>query len=81
MENRAEVEDRSGSAGWGVHFFLDEYYLNPTLYNLAKKGGYLFDFWGRVLLRFEVGLGLGSFFGVSWSSYLQSYLESFPNPT
>jgi hypothetical protein len=24
---------------------------------------------------------LGSFFGVSWSSYLQSYFKSYPNPT
>ena len=38
-------------------------------------------FWGGGLARFEVGLGLGSFFGVSWSSYLQSYFESYPIPT
>ncbi len=42
MEDRVEVEDRLGGAGWVVHFFLDEYYLNPTLYNLAKKGGIFF---------------------------------------
>jgi hypothetical protein len=35
MEDGAEVDDRFGGAGRGVHFFLDESYLNPTLYNLA----------------------------------------------
>ncbi len=35
MEDGAEVEDMLGGMGRGVHFFGDEYYLNPTLYNLA----------------------------------------------
>ncbi len=35
MEDGAEVEDRLDGAGRAVHFFLDESYLNPTLYNLA----------------------------------------------
>ncbi len=35
MEDGAEVEDRLGGAGRDVHFFFDESYLNPTLYNLA----------------------------------------------
>jgi hypothetical protein len=35
MEDGVEIEDRLGGAGRVVHFFLDEYYLNPTLYNLA----------------------------------------------
>ena len=42
MEDGAEVEDRLGGAGRGPHFFLDENYLNPTLYNLAKKRGQFF---------------------------------------
>jgi hypothetical protein len=81
MEDGAEVEDRLGGVGRGVHFF----WMNPTSILpstiLPKKGGNFFDFWGRFLLQFEEGLGLGSFFGVSWSSYLQSYLESYPNLT
>jgi hypothetical protein len=67
----------------------DKFWMNPTSILpstiLPKKGGYFFDFWGRFLLQVKVGLGLGSFFGVSWSSYLQSYLKSYlksyPNPT
>ncbi len=43
MEDRVEVEDRRGSAGQGVHFFLFLAGLNPTfnptLYNPTKKGG------------------------------------------
>ncbi len=35
MEDGAEVEDRLGGVGQGVHFFFDESYLNPTLYNLV----------------------------------------------
>jgi hypothetical protein len=35
MEDGAEVEDRLGGTGRGLHFSLDEYYLNPTLYSLA----------------------------------------------
>jgi hypothetical protein len=35
MEEGAEVEDRVGGTGQGVYIFLDESYLNPTLYNLA----------------------------------------------
>ncbi len=36
--------ERRQKTGWAVQggvliFFLDEYYLNPTLYNLAKKRG------------------------------------------
>jgi hypothetical protein len=81
MEDGAEVEDRLGGAGRGVHFF----WMNPTSILpstiLSKKGGNFFDFWGGILARFEVESGLGSFFGVSQSSYLQSYLQSYPNPT
>jgi hypothetical protein len=81
MEDGAEVEDRLGGTGRGDHFFLmnTTSILPSTI--LPKKGGNFFDFGGRLLLRFEVGLGLGSFFGVSWSSYLQSYLKSYPNPS
>jgi hypothetical protein len=65
MEDGAEVEDRLGGAGRGVHFFR----MNPTSILpstiLPKKGGNYFDFGGGVLTRFGVGLGLGSFFGVS----------------
>jgi hypothetical protein len=81
MEGGAEVGDRLGGAGRGVHFF----FMSPTSILpstiLPKKGGNFFDFLGGILARFEVRLGLGSFFGVSWSSYLQSYLESYPDPT
>ncbi len=81
MEDGAEVEDRLGGVGQGVLFF----WMNTTSFLpftiLPKKGVNFFDFGGRFLLQFEVGLGLGSFFGVSWSSYIQSYLKSYPNPT
>jgi hypothetical protein len=81
MEDGAEVEDSLGGAGRVVYFFC----MNPTSILpstiLPEKGGNSFDFFGGGLARFEVGLGLGSFFRVSWSSYLQSYLESYPNPT
>jgi hypothetical protein len=45
------VEEKQRHGGWsrgrrkvgqrrvGCSFFLDEYYLNLTLYNLSKKGG------------------------------------------
>ncbi len=66
--------------------------MNPTSILpstiVAKIGGNFWDFGGTILLQFKVGLGLvglgkdwGSFFGISWSSYLHSYLESYPNPT
>ncbi len=35
MEDGAEVEDRLGSVGLGVHFFWMNPAFNPTLYNLA----------------------------------------------
>jgi hypothetical protein len=61
------------------------FWMNPTSILpstiLPKKGGNFFDLGGRFLLQFKVGLGLGSFFGVSQSSYLQSYIQSYPNPT
>jgi hypothetical protein len=84
MEDGAEVEDRLGGTGRGAHFFLDEYYLNPNLYNLAKKGGYFFWFLGEVFAmirgRIRIGVILWSFL-VILSSILprilpQSYLKS-----
>ncbi len=55
MEDGAEVEDRRGSTGRGVHFFLFLAGLNPTSILpstiLPKKGGNFFDFGGRFLLQ------------------------------
>jgi hypothetical protein len=74
MEDGAEVEDRLGSVGLGVNFFC---WMNPTsilpFTILPKMGGNFFDFWGRFLLRFKVGLekvGLGVI--------LQSFLVILP---
>ncbi len=65
MEDGAEVEDRLDGAGRGVQFFwMNTTSILPSTI-FPKKGGNFLDFWGRILLRFEVGLGLGSFFEVS----------------
>jgi hypothetical protein len=53
--------------------------LNPTLTNSAQNLGFFHFFGGGGKARFKVGLGLGSFVGVFWSSNLKSYLEFYLN--
>ncbi len=58
-------------AGCSLFFWMNPTSILPSTI-LSKKEGNFFDFLGEGLARFEVGLGLASFFGVFWSSYLQS---------
>ncbi len=84
MEDGAEVEDRLGGAGRGVHFF----WMNPTSILpstiLPKKGGNFFVFLGGVVGKIRGGIRIGV---ILWSFLVilfqilsqilpQSYLKS-----
>jgi hypothetical protein len=63
MEDGAEVEDRLGGVGLGVHFFFDEsYFQSYPLQSCLNRGVIFFGGGGRFLQRFKVELekvGLG----------------------
>jgi hypothetical protein len=62
------------SFGIHVRVLEEEYFVeglptsNPTLTNPAQTQGIFFHFGEVGWAGFKVGLGLGSFLGVSWSS-------------
>jgi hypothetical protein len=77
---RMEVED-----GRGCSFILFlaglNPTLNPTLTNPNINRAWFWDFGGVLMLQFEVGLGLGSFFGVCFLVMLPLILpQILPQP-